>query len=108
MVRAALNADDHLIEKLTDDGEYDRIRRWACGTVERMRGQGGSIVPDQPQLAARTKLDRVILGDITVPPQIQAGVLGVLLGGTVIADQRSQPILARVLKQHQALLDQAL
>lgn len=59
-------------------------------------------------LTARAKLDGVVLGDVAVPPQVEARALRVLLRGAVLGHERGQPMFTHVLRQHESLLDQVL
>lgn len=97
-------------QKLVYEGIYNGFNVWcrAGGTVERVRGAGGSVVPARLALAARAELDGVVVRDVTVPPQVEARALGVLLRRAILAHQRRQPVVAATLHQHQTLLDQIL
>lgn len=73
-----------------------------------MRWRCGGVVPRKLALATRPELDRVVVGDVAVPPQVAARALGVLLRGAVLAHERGQAVVAHVLHQNQPFLDQVL
>lgn len=83
------------------DGLY--VYRSAGVAVQRVRGRVRGVL-----LAARAELDGVVVGDVSVAPQVKARALGVLLRRAVLRHQRRQPVLAHRLQQHQTLLDQIL
>ena len=73
------------LQKGVYDTVYDRLDVYccACATVERVCGRLGGVA-----LATRSKLDGVVVGDVTVPPQAQARAFGVLLRRAVLRYQR--------------------
>lgn len=97
-------------QKVYNDSEDDsfNVGRLARGAVERVRRREGGVVPDELALATRAKLHGVVVGDVAVPPQVEARHLGVVLRGAVLGKHDAQSVLARVLHQHQALLDEVL
>lgn len=97
-------------QEVVYDRVYDglHVRGGARGAVQLVRGRGGGVVPGQLALAARAELHGVVVGDVAVPPQVEARALGVLLRRAVLRHQRAQPVLAAVLQQHEPLLDEVL
>lgn len=97
-------------QELVDNCVYDGldVQSFAGGAVERVRGRGGSVVPGKLALATRSELYGVVLGDVSVPPEVEPRALGVLLGQPVLGHQAAQPMVSDALHQHQTLLDQVL
>lgn len=89
-------------QEVVDDGVDDGldVRRGARRTVQRVRGRGGCVVPCEWALAARAELRRVVVGDVTVPPEVQPRAFSMLLCRAVLRHQRCQAVLASVLEQH--------
>lgn len=75
----------------------------ACATVELVRGRVGGVA-----LATRTELDGIVVGDVSMSPQVEARALGILLRRAVLRHQRRQAVVAQIFHQHQALFDKVL
>lgn len=93
------------LQKGVYDTVYDRLHVYccACAAVQRVCGRLGGVA-----LATRAELDRVVVGDVSVPPQAQARALGVLLRRAILRHQRRQAMLTQGLHQHQPFFDQVL
>lgn len=98
------------LQKVYDDGEDDsfNVRRLARGAGERVRRREGGVVPDELALATSAELYGIVVGDVAVPPKVEARHLGVVLRRAVLRKHDAQPVLTRILHQHQTLLDQVL
>lgn len=69
----------------------------AGGTVADVRGRCGGVNAGGVQLATHPEFHCIVLGDVTVPPQVESRALGVLLSGAILGHQCRQSAVTNLL-----------